>query len=88
MTKKVSMAHAKAALSELASRASAGERIMLVRRGKPLAALVGTKDLEILESRSAGTGFVEALNAFRERHHDSLPAAPLRVRRSKSRTVR
>lgn len=50
MAKKVSAAHAKAHLSELVAEAAyAGEHIIIERRGKPLAALVGLKDLEHLE---------------------------------------
>jgi prevent-host-death family protein len=87
MTKKVSMAAAKASLSELASRASAGERIMLVRRGRPIAAIVGTKDLAALEAGAAAAGFIESLAAFRRRHGARLPVAPLRVRRSRGRDL-
>jgi len=41
MTKTIPVAEAKAAFSELASRASAGESFLVLRRGKPVAALVG-----------------------------------------------
>jgi antitoxin (DNA-binding transcriptional repressor) of toxin-antitoxin stability system len=88
MTKMVSMAAAKASLSELASRASAGDRFMLLRRGKPIAAIVGPQDLAALESGSATAGFLESLAAFRRRYGPRLPASPLRVRRSRGRSVK
>lgn len=47
----VSVADAKRRLSELISRASAGERFVIRRRDKPVAALVGTDDLARLEGR-------------------------------------
>lgn len=85
MTKTVSMAAAKASLSELASRAAAGERFTLLRRGKPVASLVGPADLEILEAASRASTFVEALEAFRRRHRRTLPRDPLIVPRSAGR---
>ena len=50
MAKRVSVADAKARLSELMARAGyGGERFLIERRGRPLAALVGVGDLERLE---------------------------------------
>ena len=47
---KVRVGEAKAKLSELMARAGyGGERFLIERRGKPLAALVGVGDLERLE---------------------------------------
>lgn len=50
MTKKVSAAEAKAHLSALMAQvAYGGERVVVERRGKPLAALVSMDDLQRLE---------------------------------------
>lgn len=52
---KVRVSEAKAKLSELMARAGyGGERFLIARRGKPLAALVGVEDLEWLERGEAG----------------------------------
>lgn len=49
--KVVGVSEAKAHLSSLMARAGyAGERFLIERRGKPLAALVGVEDLERLEN--------------------------------------
>jgi prevent-host-death family protein len=54
LTTKVSSATAKANLSELLSRVAwGGERIVIERRGKPVAAIVSTADLQQLEKSSA-----------------------------------
>ncbi|HEY3360123.1 MAG TPA: type II toxin-antitoxin system prevent-host-death family antitoxin [Polyangia bacterium] len=87
MTKKVAMAQAKAELSQLASRAAAGERFVLLRRGRPLAALVGAQDLATLEAAGVQQSFADALAAFRSRHRGHLPEERLRVRRSAGRAV-
>ncbi len=51
LAKKVGAAEAKAHFSELMARvAHGGERFVLERRGKPVAALVGVEDLERLEA--------------------------------------
>jgi len=51
MVKKVRVTEAKAHLSALMARAGyAGERYLIERRGKPLAALVGVEDLQRLEA--------------------------------------
>jgi prevent-host-death family protein len=50
MTRKIPAAEAKARLSELIARvAHGGERIIISRHGKPLAALVSVADVETLE---------------------------------------
>jgi antitoxin (DNA-binding transcriptional repressor) of toxin-antitoxin stability system len=87
MAKTLTMAHAKASLSELASRAAAGERFLLLRRGKPVAGLVAPEDLAALEGAAASTTFVTALEEFRRRHPAALPAEPLALRRSRGRRV-
>ncbi len=55
VVKKVRVTEAKAHLSALMARAGyAGERYLIERRGKPLAALVGVEDLERLEAERGG----------------------------------
>lgn len=49
MEAKVSTAAAKARLSALITKAANGQRVVIERRGKPLAALVGMADLEIVK---------------------------------------
>jgi prevent-host-death family protein len=52
---KVPVGEAKAHLSELMARAGyGGERFLIERRGKPLAALVGVEDLRRLEGGGEG----------------------------------
>lgn len=56
MTKKVSAAQAKAQLSELVSQvAYGGERVIIERRGKPLAVLVSVEELERLDADTASS---------------------------------
>ena len=45
----VSTSRAKASLSSLMNDAANGRRVIIERRGKPLAALVGVDDLEVIE---------------------------------------
>src|SRR5574341_2115836 len=85
MTKTVSMAEAKGSLSALASRASAGERFILVRRGRPVAGLVAPADVVTLEQAGRASSFLDALDAFRQRHGPRLPKQALRVRRTPGR---
>lgn len=71
MATRVSAAHAKAHLSALASAAAFGnERIIIERRGKPLAALVSVSDLERLEAggtaASRPRGALALVGAWRE----------------------
>lgn len=49
---KINIAEAKGRFSELISRAASGERFILQRRERPVAALIGTADLERLERSS------------------------------------
>lgn len=69
----VPIGQAKASLSELASRASAGERFQLTRRGKPVAAIVGIEDLARVERGEDAGGFVRAARAFAKRLPPGLP---------------
>ncbi len=51
MTREIPVTQARSDLAELVNRvAYSGERVMLTRHGKPLAALVPVADLEALES--------------------------------------
>lgn len=57
MAKKVRVTDAKANLSALMARAGyGGERFLIERRGRPLAALVGAEDLERLEGERGDAG--------------------------------
>ncbi len=56
MTEKIRVTEAKAQLSALMARVSyGGERFVIERRGRPLAALVGVEDLERLEKERGAT---------------------------------
>ncbi len=71
MPKRVSAAHAKAHLSALASAVAFGnERIIIERRGKPLAVLVSVSDLESLEAGGSTArqpvGALALVGAWRE----------------------
>jgi prevent-host-death family protein len=58
MTREVPVTQARADLAELVSRVGySGERILLTRHGKALAALVPVSDLEALERPPAEIGF-------------------------------
>jgi prevent-host-death family protein len=58
MTREISVTQARAELADLVSRVGySGERILLTRHGRPLAALVPVADLETLERRPAEIGF-------------------------------
>jgi prevent-host-death family protein len=58
MTREVPVTQARAELAELVSRVGySGERILLTRHGKALAALVSVSDLEELERPPAEIGF-------------------------------
>ena len=56
----INIAEAKSSFSELVSRTAAGERFVIRRRGKALAALVNPAELERLE-RNAGMAYRLAL---------------------------
>ena len=49
MIKQISLAEAKATLSECIRDVESGKAVLITRHGKPVAALVRTKDLENLE---------------------------------------
>jgi prevent-host-death family protein len=92
----VSAAEAKARLSELvASVAYAGERVVIERRGKPMAAIVGLGDLAKLERNELvpgrPRGALALVGAWPEVRNKDIDEMVNRIyserRRSKGRTV-
>jgi prevent-host-death family protein len=83
MTREVPVTQARADLAELVSRVGySGERILLTRHGKALAALVPVSDLEELERPPAEIGFSIAPPAPPEpeqRERPERPAGPMRI---------
>jgi prevent-host-death family protein len=83
MTREVPVTQARADLAELVSRVGySGERILLTRHGKALAALVPISDLEELERPPAEIGFSIAPPAQpepEERERPERPAGPMRI---------
>lgn len=75
------MTQARAELAELVSRVGySGERILLTRHGKALAALVPVDDLEALERPPAEIGFTFAPQPEPEpRERSERPSGPLRI---------
>ena len=78
MNAKVSTAQAKATLSALITHAANGQRVVIERRGKPLAALVGMEDLELIK-REAPTsphpqGALVLIGAWSELEDEELDA--------------
>jgi len=80
VAKKVRLTEAKAQLSALVARAGyGGERFVIERRGRPLAALVGLGDLERLESdpgvvSSRPLGAIALVGAWAEAEERDLDA--------------
>ncbi len=61
----VPIAEVKSRFSEYASRSAHGhERIIITRRGKPLAALVGLDELALIESLAASRGLAAAMEKW------------------------
>ena len=56
--------------------AYAGERIIVARRGKPVAALVSPGDLEILRRIEDAEDIRDALKTIKEYEHDPAGAMP------------
>lgn len=79
------MTQARAELADLVSRVGySGERILLTRHGRPLAALVPVGDLEALERPPAEIGFsialpVEEAEQPEQPEPHEHPSAPMRV---------
>ncbi len=79
MAKKVSASQAKANLSALVAEvAFGGQRIVIERRGKPLAALVSVGDLERIEQGRAASaqprGALALVGAWRDVPDDQMDA--------------
>lgn len=81
MAEKIRATEAKAHLSALMARVGyGGEKFIIERRGKPLAALVGVEDLERLEEERAGStgrplgaiAFVGAWGEAEEKDFDAV----------------
>jgi prevent-host-death family protein len=81
MTREVPVTQARADLAELVSRVGySGERILLTRHGKALAALVPVSDLEELERPPAEIGFsITPPRDDQREQQDDRRSAPLRV---------
>ena len=74
------MTQARADLAELVSRVGySGERILLTRHGKALAALVPVSDLEELERPPAEIGFSIAPPVPPEPERRERPTGPMRI---------
>jgi prevent-host-death family protein len=79
MTREVPVTQARADLAELVSRVGySGERILLTRHGKALAALVPVSDLEALERPASEIGFTLAPPPEPEPRQERDPG-PLRI---------
>jgi prevent-host-death family protein len=79
MTREVPVTQARADLAELVSRVGySGERILLTRHGKALAALVPISDLEALERPPAEIGFTLAPQAEPEKRPER-ETGPMRI---------
>jgi prevent-host-death family protein len=80
MTREVPVTQARADLAELVSRVGyTGERIVLTRHGKPLAALVPMDDLETLERPPAEIGFSITPPTPAEPEQTDRPGRPMRI---------
>jgi prevent-host-death family protein len=82
MTREVPVTQARADLAELVSRVGySGERVLLTRHGKALAALVPVSDLEALERPPAEIGFSIAPPPQPEPEQDDRPerTGPMRI---------
>jgi len=75
MTTKISTANARKNLSNIVNRVSFGkEPIILTRRGKDIAALVGMDELRLLEELEDHIDIADAIKALKEPGED-IPAA-------------
>jgi prevent-host-death family protein len=78
VARKVGVTEAKAHLSELMARVGyGGERFVIERRGRPLAALVGVEDLKLLEkgdSTSRLPGAIALVGAWGEAEEPEVDA--------------
>jgi len=84
MAKGIGVAEAKRRFSELLARvAFGGERFIIRRRGKPLAALVGLEDLRLIEERRPREGLLAAARALAD--YEDLEEVMAEVYRSRAR---
>lgn len=80
MAREISVTQARAELADLVSRVGySGERILLTRHGRPLAALVPVGDLESLEKRPTEIGFRLGRDEHAELESRRAENAPLRI---------
>lgn len=67
MTKRYSIADARASLPSIVDAAEAGQEIELTRRGEPVAVVVSLRELQRLRG-GARTGFADAYRRFLKAH--------------------
>jgi len=81
MTREIPVTQARAELAELVNRvAYSGERVVLTRHGRPLAALVSAADLELLEALSEQRVVLTSIGPGEQRPaHGPAEEAPLRI---------
>jgi prevent-host-death family protein len=86
MSKPLTTSAARAQFADLVSRAEyGGERIVVHRRRKPLAAVVPIEDLELLERLDDEVDLADARKAMKEREEHSLGSGEERAESMKSR---
>jgi len=66
MSRKYSIAEARARLPAIIDQAEAGQEVEVTRRGKPVAAVVSVRELARL--RGGGAGFAAAYRSFLSKH--------------------
>jgi prevent-host-death family protein len=78
MSDPISTAEARDRFSEVLNRAAFGkERVVLTRRGKPLAAVVPIEDVEALEAMEDAADIAEARIRYEEWERDGRPGISL-----------
>lgn len=83
----LSIAEARNNLADAINRVSyGGERIILARRGKTIAALISAEDLEILRQIEDAQDIRDALKAVKEYEHNPAGALTLAAYTHKRRT--
>jgi len=76
--KEVAVYEAKSRLSELLSRVESGERVLITRRGVPVAQLVAPPDHDELAPEGRRERVANALSALRQHRRDRSLGGPLR----------
>ncbi len=80
MTREIPVTQARAELAELVNRvAYSGERVVLTRHGRPLAALVSSDDLELLEALAEQRIAVTSIGPGEQGGPPARDDAPLRI---------